>query len=752
MPNSPVANAFKTLLGAGAASVAVATVRASIGGVETTLNVARLRALASPGFGGGAGRDAALAETMRALRGLASRLEPSFDPVADGELREGWKRIELATTASNDALRENFLRQARKTLSAANVRLNAERRILARFAIAAIDFWAGRLAVGLETLDATAQTSLDKLERSVGKSCPYRCLQTTLETRDFLAALTERPLLANYWRERAAFFKSWSTTAVPAAERRQATKVGNATRLLETDLRGAALELRKSAFGKSEALNREATAVYERTFGGRPKRRSRVGATFGAIATLCVVAAIGAAFFFAFKGKDDLSDAPATDYALGECVAKVIQDGKPLADAEVRLIAPESERTSASGRADENGEARFTDVAPGRYKVVVEKTVEGKNVVDDKYSSDVTTPLILDVSGGKNEPSTFDVGSAVSPTAEETAEEAVPGALVEEEDEIEFEEELDDAEVSDVADDWGDFDFLDADDSVDSAWNGAPQAGTRKTLEANGVEYAFRYCPAGDFTMGSPEDEIGRFDEEARRNITLTRGFWLLETEVTQEMWESTTGSNPSYFSASGAGAGAVVNIASTAKFPVEQVSWDDCQEFVEKLNASGAAPAGFEFRLPTEAEWEYACRAGTSGPFFWGDALNGDRANCDGNYPCGTSDGGKFWARTTAVGSYAENPWGLFDMHGNVSEYCADWSGKYDATSLVDPTGPTSGKRRVFRGGGWNSVAKGCRAAYRREGDPTERSNEGGVRIALSRKGAASASEPIEEADEIAF
>jgi hypothetical protein len=143
---------------------------------------------------------------------------------------------------------------------------------LARLATAAIDFGTGRLAVGLTALDATARTSWSELERSVGKARAYVCWRSILETRDFLTALVGGTTLADYWRERSAFFASWASS-VSATERRQAQKARSATRLLETDLKGAALALRKAAFGRATVLNREATAVYERTFGELPKRQ-----------------------------------------------------------------------------------------------------------------------------------------------------------------------------------------------------------------------------------------------------------------------------------------------------------------------------------------------------------------------------------------------------------------------------------------------------------------------------------------------
>ncbi|MBQ9126863.1 MAG: formylglycine-generating enzyme family protein, partial [Thermoguttaceae bacterium] len=168
-------------------------------------------------------------------------------------------------------------------------------------------------------------------------------------------------------------------------------------------------------------------------------------------------------------------------------------------------------------------------------------------------------------------------------------------------------------------------------------WDANLEAGERKVLTIKGVDFAFRRCPPGTFLMGSPESEAERNEyNEMLHNVTLTNGFWMLETPVTQEMYEALTGENPSFCCSTGDGSNKVEGL-DTSRFPVERVSWEDCQEFIKKLNALGVAPEGFAFRLPTEAEWEYACRAGTTTPYFWGSTLNGDKANCDGTDPYGT-------------------------------------------------------------------------------------------------------------------
>jgi len=146
----------------------------------------------------------------------------------------------------------------------------------------------------------------------------------------------------------------------------------------------------------------------------------------------------------------------------------------------------------------------------------------------------------------------------------------------------------------------------------------------------------------------------------------------------------------------------------------VETVSWDDCQKYIKKLNAMDAAPEGYKFSLPTEAQWEYACRAGTTTAFHFGDVLNGDKANHDGKYPYGTEKKGNNLEKTTVAGSYPANAWGLYDMHGNVAEWCLDWYDDYPGGSVTDPTGPSSGEVRVYRGGCWSSYGYYCRSADR--------------------------------------
>ncbi|MFT5466480.1 MAG: sulfatase modifying factor 1 [Verrucomicrobiales bacterium] len=167
---------------------------------------------------------------------------------------------------------------------------------------------------------------------------------------------------------------------------------------------------------------------------------------------------------------------------------------------------------------------------------------------------------------------------------------------------------------------------------------------------------------------------------------------------------------------------------------PVEMVSWKDTQEFCRKLGAALDLPEGWEVKLPTEAQWEYACRAGTSTPFSFGESLNGNQANCDGKYPYGTETTGESLGKTRPVGAYGPNVWGLLDMHGNVSEWCQDWYGEhYYSDAQRNPTGPAVGSSRVLRGGSWHGHALYCRSAFRYWYAPSLRSSNLGLRVVVS-------------------
>ena len=205
------------------------------------------------------------------------------------------------------------------------------------------------------------------------------------------------------------------------------------------------------------------------------------------------------------------------------------------------------------------------------------------------------------------------------------------------------------------------------------------------------LEMEFVWIPPGTFLMGSPETEEGRFSRESLHEVTLSKGFFMQTTEVTQSQWIAVMGNNPSYFKACG------------VDCPVEGASWNDVQEFIGRLNENSD---GEYYRLPTEAEWEYSCRAGTSFRFNTGDSESDlDRA---GWY--GENSGGK----THPVGLKEPNAWGLYDMHGNVWEWCRDWYGNYPEYAVSDPTGPANGAARVIRGGAWYRPAEYCRTAYR--------------------------------------
>ncbi|HOC57396.1 MAG TPA: formylglycine-generating enzyme family protein [Verrucomicrobiota bacterium] len=277
-------------------------------------------------------------------------------------------------------------------------------------------------------------------------------------------------------------------------------------------------------------------------------------------------------------------------------------------------------------------------------------------------------------------------------------------------------------------DDWGDLPSWELFNVRKQLWHknlaagsGAPPVQTTPNMV---------WIPCGTFTMGSPASEPASYsDERPQTHVTLSQGFWLGKYEVTQGEYLSVMGSNPSYFTGD-------------LSRPVERVSWDDavayCAALTQRERAAGRLPTGYEYRLPTEAQWEYACRAGTTTAFHYGGALRSGMANFYGYYeylpsdPYHSNPSGIFLVRTTTVGSYAPNAWGLHDMHGNVWEWCLDWYGAYPGGDVTDPAGASSGSARVLRGGDWRNRASSCRSANRDRIYPDYRGNFLGFRLAL--------------------
>ncbi len=208
--------------------------------------------------------------------------------------------------------------------------------------------------------------------------------------------------------------------------------------------------------------------------------------------------------------------------------------------------------------------------------------------------------------------------------------------------------------------------------------------------------------------MGSPSG-VGDDDERPQHRVTITKGFFLGVHQVTQAQWQAVMGSNPSHFKGDNR--------------PVEQVSWKDCQEFCRKLGERD----GKRYRLPTEAEWEYGCRAGTTTEYSSGNGLEALRqvgwCSYDGNWGSAKE--------TKPVGQFQPNAWGLFDMHGNVLEWCEDGKRPYSSGDIKDPIGPQNkDDSRVLRGGSWGSIPGYCRAAFRTSDDPASRDSNYGCRV----------------------
>ena len=259
-----------------------------------------------------------------------------------------------------------------------------------------------------------------------------------------------------------------------------------------------------------------------------------------------------------------------------------------------------------------------------------------------------------------------------------------------------------------------------------SAW-GDDEYGLWLRLTVGDARQRFRWIAPGTFPMGSPADEAERYDDEIQHSVTLTRGYWLADTACTQALWRAVQGNNPSRF-------------ADDARRPVEQVSWDDVQDFLAALNRR---VAGLAARLPSEAEWEYACRAGTTTPFSFGADITPEQVNYDGNRPYAGGRKGLFRGQTVAVGTLPANAWGLYEMHGNVLEWCADVYGDYPTTPQRDPRGAAPGAGRVLRGGSWYYIGRFARSADRNHNEPDFRFGTFGFRLALGLPGPA---EPAEE------
>jgi len=234
-----------------------------------------------------------------------------------------------------------------------------------------------------------------------------------------------------------------------------------------------------------------------------------------------------------------------------------------------------------------------------------------------------------------------------------------------------------------------------------------PEATAETIMLPGNVPLEMVWIPAGTFLMGRyPGEQDSDPNEVPEHQVTLSQGFWMGKYEVTQAQWEAVMGSSPAYFSG--------------ANRPVEWVSWSEVQSFITALNGL----TGETFRLPTEAEWEYACRGGTTTRFYWGDDPTYRQI---GNYAWYGSNSG---SQTQDVGAKLPNGFDLYDMSGSVWEWCQDWCGAYPSGSVTDPTGPASGPYRIGRGGSWTHNGRACRSAARYGHGPSSASNNLGFRL----------------------
>jgi formylglycine-generating enzyme required for sulfatase activity len=239
------------------------------------------------------------------------------------------------------------------------------------------------------------------------------------------------------------------------------------------------------------------------------------------------------------------------------------------------------------------------------------------------------------------------------------------------------------------------------------------QEGENYIETVNGVQIKMVFVKGGTFKMGSPEKEADRSILETQHDVTLS-DYYIGKFEVTQMQWKALMDTNPSFFKG-------------CDDCPVEYVSWTEVQEFITKL----CQLTSKKYALPTEAQWEYACRGGSTSAFSSGNCLNSNQANYDGNHPYIDCNTGTYKQKTSEVGSFKANDFGLCDMHGNVHEWCSDWYGPYaKCDTLKNPTGPASGTFRVIRGGNWNVGARYCRSACRNYFTPDFRARTLGFRL----------------------
>ncbi|WP_372366033.1 SUMF1/EgtB/PvdO family nonheme iron enzyme [Candidatus Uabimicrobium sp. HlEnr_7] len=235
-----------------------------------------------------------------------------------------------------------------------------------------------------------------------------------------------------------------------------------------------------------------------------------------------------------------------------------------------------------------------------------------------------------------------------------------------------------------------------------------------KKENEHSVPIVFRLIPPGKFWMGSSKREYRHCDDEILHKVLISEYFWIGEIPVTQEQWKSIMIYNPSQFK--------------NEKAAVEKISWNDCKKYFKALDN--------KFRLPTEAQWEYACRGGTTTPFNLGNDIKSSKINYNGHYPYKHSETQEYREQTIVVKSLQnKNSWGCYDFHGSVWEWCSSWYGEYPQKEIINPEGPASGSKRVLRGGCWDSVAESCRSAKRISSHPDSASSIDGFRIVLNRE-----------------
>ena len=641
-----------------------------LNGVETKVDLST-RNKTAVDFNQISERTRVLAEATQALHDVVRRCDATLELLSLADFKAGWQHLRLAAGATSEENHTRYLARAEEAFVRSFSLLKNERLIAARYGAALAQFQMGEVANGLATLEAVSELAFDS---HFANANYYTFLRMKIEARDYLASIGSQPQFRDYWRWKAERFEELASANAGWPAGGQAGNLARATRLLETDFESGINALKTAIAAANGYLNQEGVEVYNYTCAVAFQKKTAPPAFANWVPSPVAPPLSpppGAGTGFAPPTAPPLSPPPGAGTGFASPTASPLS---PPPGAGTGFAPPTASPLSPPSGAG-------TGFAPPTASPLSPPPGVGTG-----FAPPVASPF--------SPPSGAGTGFAppvASPSQWSNASEPTLTTTF-------------------------------AQDGTNGCCDAVP-CGTRYTLTIKGVEFAFRYCPPGTFSMGlirGASKGVMAFlmthdDAYKLHRVTLTRGFWMLETPTTQRMYKAIVGTNPSVFTRCEDG-------GDTLDFPVENVSWEDAQNFLQQLNRLGAQPPGFTFRLPTEAEWEYACRAGTNGNF---------------SFTCSNDGGMRYTGNSSSsqrVGSKCANPWGLLDMHGNVCEWCYDWHANYPAGAAVDPTGPNVGKNRVTRGGSWADLAVFCSSWYRQEFKPTKRGSSIGFRFVLAR------------------